>query len=346
MLREEALLRRSLRELINADESQTPAGAGATQPAALRLNSEHRLPTVELSPFDFDVSYPMHSTFTAPSLPPPTVALPTTVSNHNPFVNTQSFNAHVPHIDSSEWSLSNPARSRTTVETAIVLIDRSRSLLLSEAYATPPTVSSINVSQRETQLEEEIRRLQSELHAMEQSNTKSSSESNNRESTITHPGSSRLNKFVARQTDNTLPTFRRWRSGGVACLLPTVFDKHGGVCFFRRREFSKAKQEPEGKSQRAGAVPPGDSPKRTLHHPHPSNAVRPPGHHCPQSDKKGTNPPNPICGRQESHRFCCGRAEFGDNYLIATIICEYKILQFGDSDDFAGINFCEFTKSS
>ena len=33
-------------------------------------------------------------------------------------------------------------------------------------------------------------------------------------------------------------------------------------------------------------------------------------------------------------------------YLIVTIICEYKILRFRDSDDFAGINFCDFTKSS
>ena len=33
-------------------------------------------------------------------------------------------------------------------------------------------------------------------------------------------------------------------------------------------------------------------------------------------------------------------------YLIVTIICEYKILRFLDSDDFAGINFCDFTKSS
>ena len=62
----------------------------------------------------------------------------------------------------------------------------------------------------------------------------------------------------------TLYTDVQWRSGGVACLLPTVFDKHGGMCFFRCREFSKAKQEPEGKSQNDGAVPPGDSPQRTL----------------------------------------------------------------------------------
>ena len=34
------------------------------------------------------------------------------------------------------------------------------------------------------------------------------------------------------------------------------------------------------------------------------------------------------------------------HYLIVTIICEYKILRFWDSDDFAGINFCDFTKSS
>ena len=33
-------------------------------------------------------------------------------------------------------------------------------------------------------------------------------------------------------------------------------------------------------------------------------------------------------------------------YLIVTIICEYKILRLGDSDDFAGINFCDFAKSS
>ena len=32
--------------------------------------------------------------------------------------------------------------------------------------------------------------------------------------------------------------------------------------------------------------------------------------------------------------------------LIVTIICEYKILRFWDSDDFAGINFCDFAKSS
>ena len=31
-------------------------------------------------------------------------------------------------------------------------------------------------------------------------------------------------------------------------------------------------------------------------------------------------------------RFC--------HYLIVTIICEYKILRFWDSNDFAGINFC------
>ena len=33
-------------------------------------------------------------------------------------------------------------------------------------------------------------------------------------------------------------------------------------------------------------------------------------------------------------------------YLNVTIICEYKILRFCDSDDFAGINFCDFAKSS
>ena len=33
-------------------------------------------------------------------------------------------------------------------------------------------------------------------------------------------------------------------------------------------------------------------------------------------------------------------------YLIVTIICEYKILRFWDCDDFAIINFCDFTKSS
>ena len=33
-------------------------------------------------------------------------------------------------------------------------------------------------------------------------------------------------------------------------------------------------------------------------------------------------------------------------YLIVTIICGYKILRFGDSDDFASINFCDFTKLS
>ena len=34
------------------------------------------------------------------------------------------------------------------------------------------------------------------------------------------------------------------------------------------------------------------------------------------------------------------------DYLNVTIICEYKILRFWDSDDFAGINFCDFTKTS
>ena len=38
------------------------------------------------------------------------------------------------------------------------------------------------------------------------------------------------------------------------------------------------------------------------------------------------------------------RAFFG--YLIVTIICEYKILRFWDSDDIAGTKFCDFTKSS
>ena len=33
-------------------------------------------------------------------------------------------------------------------------------------------------------------------------------------------------------------------------------------------------------------------------------------------------------------------------YLIITIICEYKILRFWDSDDFAGIIICDFTKST
>ena len=33
-------------------------------------------------------------------------------------------------------------------------------------------------------------------------------------------------------------------------------------------------------------------------------------------------------------------------YLNVTIICEYKILRFWGSNDFAGINFCDFTKSS
>ena len=32
------------------------------------------------------------------------------------------------------------------------------------------------------------------------------------------------------------------------------------------------------------------------------------------------------------------------NYLIVTITCEYKILRFLDSDDFAGIKFCDFTQ--
>ena len=43
------------------------------------------------------------------------------------------------------------------------------------------------------------------------------------------------------------------------------------------------------------------------------------------------------------------RNHFGDratDYLIVTIICEYKILRFWDSDDFAGTKFCDFTKSS
>ena len=115
-------------------------------------------------------------------------------------------------IDSSFMSLSSAIAMATYREreaAVIVLIDRSSFTPghLSEAYATPPIVSSINVSKRETQLEEKIRPLHSEIHAIEQSNTKSSSESNNRESTITHPVSAQLNKFVARQTDHTLPTF-------------------------------------------------------------------------------------------------------------------------------------------
>ena len=32
-------------------------------------------------------------------------------------------------------------------------------------------------------------------------------------------------------------------------------------------------------------------------------------------------------------------------YLIVTIICEYKILRFWEWDDFAGTNFCDFMKS-
>ena len=31
---------------------------------------------------------------------------------------------------------------------------------------------------------------------------------------------------------------------------------------------------------------------------------------------------------------------------LLLLFCEYKILRFLDSDDFAGINFCDFTKSS
>ena len=31
---------------------------------------------------------------------------------------------------------------------------------------------------------------------------------------------------------------------------------------------------------------------------------------------------------------------------LGPIICEYKFLRFWDSDDFAGINFCDFTKST
>ena len=39
------------------------------------------------------------------------------------------------------------------------------------------------------------------------------------------------------------------------------------------------------------------------------------------------------------------KKNFG-NYLIVTIICEYKILRFGEWDDYAGTNFCDFMKSS
>ena len=39
-------------------------------------------------------------------------------------------------------------------------------------------------------------------------------------------------------------------------------------------------------------------------------------------------------------------AEHAEIYLNVTIICEYKILRFWGSHDFAGINFCDFTKSS
>ena len=46
----------------------------------------------------------------------------------------------------------------------------------------------------------------------------------------------------------------------------------------------------------------------------------------------------------DTNGFC--RMKEGQIYLIVTIICEYKILRFGDSDDFAGINFCDFAKSS
>ena len=40
------------------------------------------------------------------------------------------------------------------------------------------------------------------------------------------------------------------------------------------------------------------------------------------------------------------RLFFQREYLNVTIICEYKILRFWGSNDFAGINFCDFTKSS
>ena len=50
-----------------------------------------------------------------------------------------------------------------------------------------------------------------------------------------------------------------------------------------------------------------------------------------------------ITERPEKSRHGAGS---GGKYLIVTIICEYKILRFLDSDDFASIKFCDFTKSS
>ena len=43
----------------------------------------------------------------------------------------------------------------------------------------------------------------------------------------------------------------------------------------------------------------------------------------------------------ECHRVC-----LCVDYLIVTIICEYKILRFWESDDFAGTKFCDLAKSS
>ena len=56
----------------------------------------------------------------------------------------------------------------------------------------------------------------------------------------------------------------------------------------------------------------------------------------------------PSCAMYKDHAVGNVVEETGrdSGYLIVTIICEYKILRFGDSDDFAGIDFCDFTKSS
>ena len=62
-------------------------------------------------------------------------------------------------------------------------------------------------------------------------------------------------------------------------------------------------------------------------------------------------PVQQILRSREDLLACCNIA----NYLIVTIICEYKILRFWDSDDFAGIkfllfhevelNFCDFAQA-
>ena len=173
-----------------------------------------------------------------------------------------------------------------------------------------PAEPHSDVSAQVLQLEAEIRQLQLELRALEQSK----SDSRVRSSASPTPAMSMptlLEKFVAGQTDSSLPTF-----SGAATEWPVfyqIFTTSTDACALSDGEnLARLNKRLKGKARelvQSLLVIPQNVPSiiRTLpmRYGRPDIIVR-------SLIKKGTSPP--IRRQQEPNRFCCGRAEFGDNY--------------------------------